>query len=307
MLNKILERSGTLEVFLRKTVTAFAPLKKRIKHILKNKAKTESPQIENIDQIKKFKESLSGCGIKSGDIVIVHSSFDGLKNLGLSAEKIIDLIFEVFPDSTLAFAAYPIESGKKKGLYKYDPKNTICWTGVLPNIFLKKEGVIRSEFPYNSLSAAGKEAEAMMKDNLKSLRPHDMYSAWEFCRQRHAKILFLGTSSREANTMAIHMVPDIMGEKWPVERWYTQRKYLIKTDKGCIEKTIEIQDGFWYRYVNEYKTDKALKDSGLLRDISINNTMIEIIDDSFKMMDFLTDRCGNGDLMYKIPKKFYKK
>ena len=53
MLNKILERSGTLEVFLRKTVTAFAPLKKRIKRILKNKAKIESPQIENIDQIKK--------------------------------------------------------------------------------------------------------------------------------------------------------------------------------------------------------------------------------------------------------------
>ena len=72
--------------------------KEEAERFLQQENEKREKQVSKIkSEIKKIKESLSGCGIKSGDIVIVHSSFDGLKNLGLSAEKIIDLIFEVFP------------------------------------------------------------------------------------------------------------------------------------------------------------------------------------------------------------------
>ncbi len=307
ILKDILEKSGTAEIILRRLLTAFAPIKKNVKRFIRKKVSAPISLYENKELIGKFRNILEKCGTKPGDIIIIHSSLDGLRGMGITAEKIIDLIFEAFSECTVVFAAYPIEPGSKKEIYKYDPQKTLCWTGMLPNAVMKRKGVVRSEFPYNSLCALGKECEAMFMDNMKSFRPHDKYSAWEYCRRHHAKILFLGTTSREANTMAIHMIPDIMGDKWPIANWYTGRKYRIKTNGGYIEKNIEVQDGFWTKYVNEYKTDRILKDNGYIRDISAGGITAELVDDSYEMMRFLLERCENGSPMYKVPKRFYRK
>lgn len=306
MLEKILERSGMVEVVFRKTATAVAPVKKKIKRFIRGSSKSEIAKEKNELKIQILRDRLKNSGINNGDIVLIHSALDGLRSLGLSAEEIVDLILEIFPEMTVVFAAYPIEPSRKKEVYKYDPSKSLCWTGMLPNVFLKREGVIRSIFPYNTLAAKGNRAEGMMKDNICATFPHGEYSAWEFCRQNHAKILFLGTTSREANTMAIHMVPDVMGDEWPIKDWYEERKYIITNKGEKTEKAIKVQNGFWYQYVNEYKTDKLLKDQKLLMDISVEDIPLEIVPDCYDMMEYLVHRCRSGKLMYSIPKKYYK-
>lgn len=306
MIRKILEKSGAVEVVLRRLSTKLPSIKKIVRHVIKSSSKTEVAVQEDGALIQEVREALCNCGVQEGDIVIIHSSTDGLRCLGLSTEKIIDLIIDVFTGCTLVFPTFPIEPRKMRTIYNYDPRKSLCWTGILPNILLKRTGVVRSRFPYNSLAAIGKDAEAMMKDDLKSIRPHDRYSSWEYCRQHHAKILFLGTTSRESNTMAIHMVPDIMDQEWPIDNWYIQRLYEIQLDGVKLQKTVEVQDGFWYQYVNEYKTDFCLKSEGLLRNIGIADIPIELIYDSLTMTEFLVNRCKNGDLMYRIPKKYYR-
>lgn len=224
----------------------------------------------------------------------------------MTIEEIVDMILDTFSEMTVVFATYPIEPIRRKEAYKYDPKKTLCWTGMLPNVFLKREGVIRSLFPYNTLAAKGEHAEAMMENNLLSEVPHGRNTPWDYCRLHNAKILFLGTTSREANTMAIHMLPDLMEDEWPIKNWYEERKYIITNCGEKIDKTIQVQKGFWYQYVNEYKTDRILKDNKLLQDISIDDIPLEIVSDSYTMIEFLGNRCKNGKIMYSIPKRFYK-
>ena len=305
MLKKLMEKHGSVEVFLRKLATFFSPLKKAIKR-RQNKKKKESKVLSNEDSVSTFKNVLQQCNIAPGDIVIVHSSIDGLKSLSLNAQQIVDLILDTFKGATILFATFPIIPKAKKDIYKYDPKKTMCWTGILPNVFLQKRGVVRSMLPYNSLAAYGDSAETIMNNNILSNTPHGEHSSWHYCCEHHAKILFIGTTSRESNTMAIHMAPDILGDDWPIKGWYEKRDYLIIDGGKEIHKSIYIQKGFWYKYVNEYKTDYLLKTNGLLKSISTANIVVECVPDCFLMMDYLLKRCKNGNLMYSIPKKYYK-
>ena len=308
MLKKLMEKSGFLEVTLRRVATFFSPLKRLVKRKM---SKTKAGFVQPVSRqglIDSFKKQIKTCNFSQNDIVIVHSSYDGLKKMGLGPSEIIDTIIQELNGATVLFAAFPIEPRVSKSLYKYDPSKTICWTGILPNLFLKRKGVVRTPVPYNSLASFGRFTEEIMKDNLKAVVPHGEYTPWHYCYEHHAKILFVGTTSRESNTMAIHMPPDIMKDDWPIEGWYERRKYLIKIDRGHeIEREIQIQKGFWYRYVNEYKTDKALKNEGLVTDISVNGIAIEYVSDCNKMLGFLIDRCKKGKLMYLIPRKYYKK
>lgn len=307
MLRRILEKSGTAEVLFREIATICEPIKKRIKRVLRRSSKSEVAVEKNETKINSLRQRLENSGISKGDIVLIHSSLDGLRSLGMTSEEIVDLILDIFSEMTVVFATYPIEPIRKKEVYKYDPKKTLCWTGMLPNVFLKRQGVKRSLFPYNTLAAIGEHADAMLDNNLLSDIPHGANTPWDYCRMHHAKILFLGTTSRESNTMAIHMVPDIKGDDWPINNWYEERKYIITYNGEKIEKTIRVQKGFWYKYVNEYKTDRVLKDSRLLLDIGIDDIPLEIVPDSYLMMEFLENRVRQGVLMYSIPRKFYKK
>lgn len=302
--NTILEKSGLMEVLARRITCAVEPIKRIVKRMLRTKS--INAVSENNEKISMFSETLAQCGVKDGDIIIIHSSLDGLRGLGLSAEKIIENIMEIFSDCTVVFPTFPLEPQKSKDIYYYNPLKSLCGTGMLPNLFLRKDCAIRSTFPYNSLAALGEQAELMMENDYKCVYPHDSFSAWEYCRQHHAKILFLGTTSREANTMAIHMIPDIMGAEWPISNWYSSRRYQIKINNTIIERDIKVQNKFWYRYVNEYKSDKSLRDAGILRRIGFDDITIEVIDDSKKMTDFLIDRCKKGELMYKIPQRYWK-
>lgn len=306
MFEFLMERSGMAEVVLRKMATSLGPVKKKLKKVVRGRSKSSISFQRDDTKINLLRHKIESSGIKDGDVVLIHSSLDGLRCLGLSAEEMVDFILDVLKKNTIVFASYPIEPNKKREIYKYDPKKTLCWTGMLPNVFLKREGVIRSEFPYNTLAAKGPLAIDMMKENLKAEVPHGENTPWEFCRQHHAKILFLGTTSRESNTMAIHMIPDVMGKDWPIVGWYEERKYSIRIADATVDKNIKVQKGFWYQYVNEYKNDKVLKDNGCLKDISFDGIPLEVVSDCWLMVDFLVERCKCGKLMYRIPRRFYK-
>lgn len=306
MFRRLMEKFGFVEVVARRFATAFKPIKRFLKRSQNNKKKGTS--IESSEKsLFLFKETLASLGILPGDVIIIHSSMDGLRTLGLSASEIIDLILEVFKGSTILFAAFPVEPKRTSGTFKYNPNKTFCWTGMIPNEFLKRDQTKRTLFPFNSLASYGPLTETILKDNLLAVTPHGKNSAWYRCYEFHAKLLFLGTTSRESNTMAIHMIPDIMDDCWPVDGWYEKRNYLIETGSGPFEKDILIQKGLWYRYVNEYKTDRILKDAHLLIDVSTPDVIIECVPDCHEMVRFLMDRCQKGKLMYSIPKRYFKR
>ena len=73
-----------------------------------------------------------------------------------------------------------------------------------------------------------------------------------------------------------------------------------------IEKSIKIQKEDWYQYVNEYRTDRILKDNNYVINMQVDDIPVEIVLDCYDMIEFLIGRCKQGELMYTIPKKYLK-
>ena len=117
MLETIMEQSGKAEVLLRKMATVAKPIKKKLRKAIKGNLKSEIAIQRNDEKIALLRNKLQNCGIKEGDIVLVHSSLDGLRSLGISTEELIDFILNVFEHNTVVFATYPIEPLRKKEVY----------------------------------------------------------------------------------------------------------------------------------------------------------------------------------------------
>lgn len=307
----VLSRSGTMEILFREVATSSVKLKIFLKRKMKAAPKRQYSKDEILNNREKVWTTLGNCGIKNGDIVIIHSAVSGLESLHMSNEEIMDKILTIWgSEVTIVFPTFRMENQKAytdgKRIRKYNPDRGICWTGMLPNVFLKQDGVVKSRFPFNSLSALGPQAKAMMEHDMESVRPHDKNSPWAYCATHHAKILMLGVKSLESNTMSEHMAPDIMGDKWPIRDWYEKLDYIITIGNHTFEKKIEVQQPWSSKYVTNYKFDRWLKKAGLVSNISTSNVTIEYVDDSKKMLDWIIHEASEGNLIYKVPKRYLK-
>ncbi|MCM1182521.1 MAG: AAC(3) family N-acetyltransferase [Roseburia sp.] len=305
----ILERCPWLEVAVRRFLWKFPAIKQFISkyhHLRKGREKQlkKDPAIwENI------KRRICEYHIEKGDILLVHSSMDGLAKTGASAKEVIDFLLELLGEGgTLVFAAYPkcnSYQGNEEILY-YDPKRTLSWTGMLPNVFCKYKGVIRSEFPYNTLAAKGKYAAEMMRDNLMDDVSMAGHSPWQFCIEHHAKILYLGVSAALSCTM-MNYPEDALGEDWYVKDWYGVQKYAIKQGNKVILKTIRERDSGWYRfYAMFYSEYWMIKNQFLIRD-EIEDVYVGFTENMYGLAQELLNLGRQGKSVYRIPKKYRKK
>lgn len=269
----------------------------------------KSAHIEKIPgQYEKLVEYINSLGINKGDILIVHSSLDALASAETDPRRYISMLLElVGEEGTLVLPAFPIyKSGEAgNGLLIYDPKKSPCWTGMLPNIFLRYPGVIRSDFPENPLAAKGYYAEEMMRRNLEGDLPHGKNSAWEFCIEHHAKVLFLGVESQQSATI-VHAVEDIMDEAWPVKDWYEEKQYLIRKGSEVKPITFRRRKPYWSRFITAYYRTKVTEKKGFLYRTSLNGIHVEYIPDSKRLIDFLIDQAKKGETYYKIPNRLKK-
>lgn len=298
--------SPRFEVFVRHVYYLF------LKDIVGNKKKAS---IKHKDA-EKFDKSLlidyvESLGINTGDILIVHSSMDALSQFGMSPKEIIDWLLElVGPEGTLCMPAFPLyrendyslDSQTGETIITYDVKKTPCWTGLLPNLFLRYPGVIRSEFPYNPLAAIGKEAEAMMRDNLLGDKPHGKHSSWEYCVDHHAKVLFLGCQIHHSLTL-LHIREDL-DDSFPVKNWYRRQSYLVKKDEEERRITIFERDPIWARYLTEMHSRRVLVREELIKVSTLNSIPFGFISDTHVLKDRLFLQNGFNLLTYKIPKRF---
>ena len=305
MVRQLLEKHGAIEAFCRCTLDSLPKLKK----ILKHKRKAAEPGARNETAWNTYTSRV--CDIVGTDsIVLIHSSMANFAAIGISEDDMMDLLIHLVErGNTVVLPAFPITNLKKPTAKTrpYDPKKTLCWTGMLPNKFIAYPGVKRSVYPFNSLAAMGPETDKMLEHNQSSVYVYDKNSAWAYCVEHHAKILFIGAQAHSSNTVGIHMVPDVMGDDWPIDDWYEECSYLVKIDGQVSEHTVRYQAGKWYKYVAEYATNKFLRDYGILKEEHICGCYLGSVSDSQEMVDALVARCRSGELMYCIPRKYYKK
>ena len=107
------------------------------------------------DLIEGFKK----IGLKPGMNIMVHSSLSKFGHVDGGADTVIDALMEVISEEgTLLFPTFNHDACYKKGEL-FDVRTTPSTNGIIPNTFLSRDGVIRSNSPTHAFAAWGKNKE----------------------------------------------------------------------------------------------------------------------------------------------------
>jgi len=267
-----------------------------------NKKKVNYEQVD-FDEIL---NALDRFGVSPNGILVIHSSMNELAKTKLTPTKIINKLIEYNgPNGTIAMPAFPkykdepvgvarITTDLSKTIFKYDVNRTPPWTGALPFKLMLRKNSIRSSHPLNSMVALGKDAIAMMENNIKGNKPLPCgeNSSWNYCLQQGAKIVFLGVDVAHSLTM-IHVAEDCYIEDWPIKNWYRDRTFHV-TD-STNEKTILVRerDPKWSMCYAERALARDLLRFGIQKHINVSGIDVSVID-SKELLNFLNNRKGFG-------------
>lgn len=194
-------------------------------------------------------------GMKPGDKVLVHSSLSSFGRVEGGAETVIDALLEAV--GPLGTVLVPTLTGDEAlspaNPPRFDPVSTPCWTGVIPEMFRKRPGAIRSLHPTHSVAAIGQDAEAFTRDHWQSVTPCDELSPYgKLAGERNGYVLLIGASYQTLTIL--HHVEEIAGvdyhmqdkpvraeivvEGAPVYRHYLLHRYGTPRDFGTLEPLI---------------------------------------------------------------------
>ncbi len=151
-------------------------------------------------------KDLANMGVAPTDSILVHSSMKSIGEVEGRADTVIDAFMEYFADGLFMMPTHTWGTVKNNEVYDYETSPGCV--GILPEIFRKREGVLRSLHPSHSIAAWGKNAAEYIRgeENAKTPCPPD--GCWGRLRDIGAKILLLGVGHNR-NTY-IHSVEETL-------------------------------------------------------------------------------------------------
>ena len=182
---------------------------------------------------------LHNMGLQPKDAVMVHSSMKAIGPVEGGADTVVDTFMEYLKEGLFMTPTHTwAQMSEEYSLF--DPEEEPACVGIIPNIFRKREGVVRSLHPTHSIAAYGVGAEDFVKGEEDVTTPCQPGGCWSRLKDVDAKILMLGcTHIRNTFIHAIeeHLdVPERLTDK-PVQ-------FQIKMPDGTIK------DVFVHRHYN---------------------------------------------------------
>jgi len=143
-------------------------------------------------------EGLKNLGLKTGDIVMVHSSLKSFGYVVGGVDTIIDALLETVGEQ--GTVVVPTLTGSDKLSPEnppvFDVKNTPCWTGKIPEVFRKRKEAIRSLHPTHSVAAIGALAKFLTENHERCITPCGKGSPYYKLAQMKGYVLLLGVDLR---------------------------------------------------------------------------------------------------------------
>ena len=221
---------------------------------------SKKPHVSRQDIVTGLRE----LGLKRGDVVGVHSSLNSFGYVEGGADTIIDALLEVVgEDGTIVMSAYsnnrievertPEENKMgvtwKYKILPYDPKKASCWTGVIPETFRKRKGVLRSLHPTHSIATLGKHAKEIVGAD----GGRDSMAGWRKLMELNGYILLLGVRLDSCSSMhlveervqlpkhILYMItsPKELVEKYPEDEWdvgFGPYPDFLIMEEPCLER-----------------------------------------------------------------------
>lgn len=158
------------------------------------------------DLIKHLKEM----GLFGTEAIMVHSSMKSIGEVDGGADTVVDAFMEYFQEGLFMTPTHTWAQMSKE-YATFDPKTEPACVGIIPNIFRKRAGVVRSLHPTHSIAAYRKGAEEYIQGEEYATTPCPPGGCWERLRRINAKILLLGVT--HGRNTYIHSVDEALGVK----------------------------------------------------------------------------------------------
>lgn len=161
--------------------------------------------------------ALHAIGIRSGDTVLVHSSFGPFSGFRGSPDEAIDAFLKsVGPTGNLLMVSMPYLSSSYEYLQTlkcFDVRKTISRMGLVSEAFRRRSGVLRSLHPTHPILAFGPKADWIISGHEKCLYPCGPGSPFEKLLKLNGKVLFYGVS--EYTFTFYHYLEHIVKDELP--------------------------------------------------------------------------------------------
>jgi aminoglycoside 3-N-acetyltransferase len=185
--------------------------------------------VKSVDK-EDIKAGLRTLGLKRGDSVGVHGSLSSFGHVEGGADAVIDALLEtVGKKGNVIMSTHSANVSEDKRtpaeialgvswllkLLPYDPKETPVRTGMIPETFRKREGVVRGSDPSNSIAALGPKAKELSK-------------GWHKLLEIDGYILLIGVGLESCTAMHLaekrvqlpeRILKKITPPKWLVEKY----------------------------------------------------------------------------------------
>ncbi len=170
-------------------------------------------------------------GIRKNGTLLIHSSMKAVGAVEGGGDTVLDAFIDHMKEGLLLF---PTHSWSDKNLQDgiYDPKTEASCVGILPNLFMKRAGAIRSMHPTHSVAAMGRRAQAYVQRDNDVHTPCPRNGCFGGLYDEEAQLLFLGATLK-TNTF-IHSI-----EEWlniPDRINPQARKIKLLSENGAIRE-----------------------------------------------------------------------
>lgn len=150
-------------------------------------------------------DQLHQLGIDGRGTLLVHSSMKSMGEVEGGADTVLDALTDYMKDGLLVLPTHTWSTINASNPM-FHVESSPCCVGILPELFRKRPGVVRSWHPTHSVAAIGQDAVAFTKDDHLYDTPCARGSAWGKLLDRKATILLVGVDLKR-NTF-IHGVEE---------------------------------------------------------------------------------------------------
>ena len=154
-----------------------------------------------------LKQQLAAMGLTGQETILIHSSMKAIGETDGGAETVLDAWMEFFQDGLLLLPTHTWKTVNAEHPVFDVQKEPAC-VGILPNLFLKRQGVIRSLHPTHSMAGFGRNAASYLAGEEQRNTPCTPGGCYDRLKDIGGKILLIGVG-HERNTY-IHSVEEVL-------------------------------------------------------------------------------------------------
>ena len=156
---------------------------------------------------QQLKDQLESMGLKGDETILIHSSMKAIGAVDGGADTVLDVWMEYFKNGLLLLPTHTWKTVNADNSV-YNPYTTPSCVGLLTNMFMKRDGVIRSLHPTHSMSGYGKNAAEYLAGEEYNNTPCTPGGCYDRLKEVGGKVLLVGVG-HERNTY-IHSVEEVL-------------------------------------------------------------------------------------------------